>query len=363
MTTGVDIIVFGTGSFAGRIVCDIAATATHKVTVAIAGRNRDRLRWLKIAANARAAIFERPASFIERPADLRTREAAEMAIAELRPSVVVQAASSQPASVISAQEDAWSQLVAAGGLSATAVFQAHLSARVARAIQTVRPECRFINCCFPDVVNPILAACGLAVECGVGNVAILANAFAGELGIRNPGRVKVLAPYQTIGPWRRAAETRTGQGARVWIDDAEVPDVYATFAGVKITPEPAIEISGASGGPLMLAMAAGVDWAGHVPGPKGLPGGYPVAYRNGILDLDLPSSITRDEAVRWNAQFEEENGLAVGGDGRVRYTGALYERMREASPELAEGFDVDNIEDVHEAMVALRSKLQARPAR
>jgi hypothetical protein len=47
----------------------------------------------------------------------------------------------------------------------------------------------------------------------------------------------------------------------------------------------------------------------------------------------------------------------------VRYTGALYDRMREASPELAEGFDVENIEDVHEAMVALRSKLQARPAR
>jgi hypothetical protein len=363
MVASIDIVVFGTGSFAGRIVCDIAATAARPVTGAIAGRNRDRLCWLKGAGNARAAIFERPASFIEHPVDLDIPEAAEAAIAGLRPSVAVQAASAQPGSVISAQEDGWSELVAAGGLSATAVFQAHLSLRIARAIRAARPQCRFINCCFPDVVNPILAACGLPVECGVGNVAILANAFAGELGIRSPGRVKVLAPYQTIGPWRRAAETRAGAGARVWIDDEEVRDVYATFAGVQITAAPAVEISGASGGPLMLAMAAGVDWAGHAPGPKGLPGGYPVALRDGVLDLDLPSSIGRDEAVRWNARFEEENGLAVGKDGKARYTGTLYERMREASPSLAEGFDVTNVEDVYEAMVALRAKLQARRAR
>jgi hypothetical protein len=363
MAASVDIVVFGTGSFAWRIICDIAATAARPVTIAIAGRNRDRLRWLKVAGNARAAIFERPASFVECPVDLDDPEAAEAAIAELQPSVAVQAASAQPGSVISAQEDGWSQLVAAGGLSATAVFQAYLSQRVAHAVRAVRPQCRFINCCFPDVVNPILAACGLPIECGVGNVAILANAFAGELGIRSPGRVKVLAPYQTIGPWRRAPETRTGPGARVWIDDEEVRDVYAAFANVRITAEPAVEISGASGAPLMLAMAAGVDWAGHVPGPKGLPGGYPVALRDGVLDLDLPLGIGWDEAVRWNARFEEENGLAIGKDGKARYTGVLYERMREASPSLAEGFDVRDVADVYEAMVALRAELRAKPAR
>jgi hypothetical protein len=362
MTGGVDIVVFGTGSFAGRIVCDIASTAATPVTVAIAGRNPERLSWLKVAANARAAIFERPAAFVSRAIDVTMAGAADAAIAELQPSVVVQAASSQPSSVISAQQDAWSQLVAVGGLSATAVFQARLSARVARAIQTTRPSCRFINCCFPDVVNPILAAGGLRVDCGVGNVAILANAFAGALGIRKAERVKVLAPYQAIGPWRRPAETRTGRGARVWIDDKELPDVYAAFAGVRLTAEPAIEISGASGVPLMLAMAANADWAGHVPGPNGLPGGYPVVFRNGTLDLDLPSSIGRDEAVGWNARFEEENGLAVGADGRIRYTGRLYECLRESSPVLAEGFDVEQIENVHEAMAALRERLQGRPA-
>jgi hypothetical protein len=358
-----DIIVFGTGSFAGRIVCDIAATAATPVRVVVAGRNVARMDWLRIAGNARATVFGRPAQFSARLLDLSHSEAAEAAIGELSPSVVVQTASSQPASVIAATSDAWSRLVAEGGLSATAVFQARLSARVARAIRTTQPACRMINCCFPDVVNPILAAMGLPIDCGVGNVAILANAFAGELGLREPGRVKVLAPYQTITPWRRPAEARTGPAARVWIDDEEVADVFATFRSVRITPEPAIEISGASGVPLMLAMASGPDWRGHVPGPNGLPGGYPVAFRDGALELDLPSPIDHAEAIAWNARFEEENGMAVGADGRVRYTGVLYERLREASADLAQGFHVSEIEDVHEAMLDLRARLQRQPAR
>jgi hypothetical protein len=363
VATHADIIVFGTGSFAGRIICDIAATAATPVRIVIAGRNVERMNWLKLAANARAKIFGRPAAFTTHPLDLAAPDAVEAALAEYAPPVVVQAASSQPASVIAGQADAWSRLVAEGGLSATAVFQARLSARVARAIQTTRPTCRMINCCFPDVVNSILAAMALPIDCGVGNVAILANAFAGEFALREPRDVRVLAPYQTITPWRRPPEARTGPAARVWIDNEEVADIFATFASVKITPEPAIEISGASGVPLMLAMATARDWRGHAPGPNGLPGGYPVAFRDAVLDLDLPLPIDRAEAIAWNASFEEANGMKVGANGFVSYTGVLYERMRKASADLARGFHVSEIEDVHQAMLDLRARLLAQPVR
>lgn len=99
-----------------------------------------------------------------------------------------------------------------------------------------------------------------------------------------------------------------------------------------------------------------------MPGPLGLPGGYPVALRNGVLDLDLPPGLSRADAVAWNAGFEEENGLVVS-NGRVRYTGVLYDRLRAASPSLAEGFHVRDLEDVYQEMSALRARLQARPAR
>ena len=199
-----DILIFGTGNFAGRIALDLAATASEPVTVAIAGRNRDRLDWLRTAGNARAAMFDRPARFISHEVDLSVADAAAEAIAAVEPKVVVQAASFQTGNVISNQDNAWTKLVAEGGLSATAVLQAPLSIEVARAVKAVRPQAHFINCCFADVVNPLIAALDLPITCGVGNIAILSNAFAGALGA-GAGRLKVLAHYQNLAPWRRAA--------------------------------------------------------------------------------------------------------------------------------------------------------------
>jgi hypothetical protein len=354
-----DILIFGTGSFAGRIALDLAATASEPVTVAIAGRNTERLNWLRTAGNARAAMFNRPARITSYPVDLSIPNAAAEAIAAVEPKVVVQAASFQSGSVISNQGNGWTKLVAEGGLSATAVLQAPLSIEVARAVKTVRPQAHFINCCFPDVVNLLIAALDLPISCGVGNIAILANAFAGALGA-GAGRLKVLAHYQNIAPWRQLPETRAGRSARVWVDDREVANVYACFENVQLTREPAIEISGPSGVPLMLAMAQRRDWSGHVPGPNGLPGGYPVRLKDGHVGLDLPPLLTRDEAIAWNRRYEEESGLIVTPDGRAAYTGILRDRLGALSPALAEGFHVRDIAVACRQMNDLRSRLENR---
>src|SRR5215469_3385 len=141
-----DILVLGTGSFAARIVFDLAAAASRPITVAIAGRNPARLAWLKTAANARAVLFGRPAAFVTRTIDLMVHDDVVALISQDRPTVIVQAASSQASSVISARGDAWSKLVVESGLSATAVFQALLSTRVARALRDTGIDCHFINC-------------------------------------------------------------------------------------------------------------------------------------------------------------------------------------------------------------------------
>ena len=96
-------------------------------------------------------------------------------------------------------------LVAEGGLSATAVLQAPLSIEVARAVKAVRPQAHFINCCFPDVVNPLIAALDLPISCGVGNVAILSNAFAGALGA-GARSAQGAGALSKLAPWRQPAE-------------------------------------------------------------------------------------------------------------------------------------------------------------
>jgi hypothetical protein len=111
-----------------------------------------------------------------------------------------------------------------------------------------------------------------------------------------------------------------------------------------------------------LALAHGRDWSGHVPGPAGLPGGYPVALTGGRLALDLPPGLDRQAAVAWNARYEADNGLAVDADGRAQYSGRLFDRLHAESPDLAAPFRVADLEAVSDAMAGLRERLLARPA-
>jgi hypothetical protein len=362
MTAPTDILILGTGSFAARILFDLAATATAPLTVAVAGRNPDRLDWLRTAANARAHMFGRTVRCASARVDLLDADATAELLEACRPAVTVQAASLQSGAVISATGNAWAQLAAEGGLSATAVFQALLSMRVARALHSAHPAGRLINCCFPDVVNGLIAAAGLPIGCGIGNVAILAHAFTGALPEAERSSLRVLAHYQTIAPWRRPKQDRNGLALpRVWMADEELTDVLGRFAEVRLTPEPVIDISGASGAPLIEAMALGGEWVGHAPGPNGLPGGYPVRLGASGLDLDLPVGLKREEAVAWNTDFEVANGLVVE-HSRARYTGRLYDRLWQASPSLAEGFAVGEIDAVYDEMAALRARLQSKAA-
>ena len=99
-----------------------------------------------------------------------------------------------------------------------------------------------------------------------------------------------------------------------------------------------------------------------LPGPCGLPGGYPVRLAAGEISLDLPASLTRSEAIAWNLRYEQDSGLVVGPDGRATYTGILRERLATLSADLAGGFHVSDIEDVYRTMNALRARLEREPA-
>lgn len=361
---GCDILVSGTGGFAARIVFDIAATAEEPVEVIIAGRNRERLNWLRTAANARASLFGKKARFTTHVVDLLAKNASDEMLAATAPRIVVQAASIQTSQVIAQTGNAWTQLVAEGGLSATAVFQALLSSRVAAAITRAGKPVTLVNCGFPDVVNGMIKAMGHDVACGMGNVAILSNVFAGSAATPPGSEVKVLAHYQNLAAWRRRPDARGGRPPRVWLDGTEVADVYARFADIQLTPEPVIEISGASGVPMLLAMAAGRNWRGHVPGPNGLPGGYPVRLTaEGTLGLDLPPGLAESEAVAWNASFEAQNGLVVSAEGQAGFTGILGARLGEHVPALRGGFAVRELEAVCEELLRLRDALMEQPQR
>jgi hypothetical protein len=359
MAEQTDILIFGTGNFAARILFDIAATSPSPISVTIAGRNALRLAWLRTAANARAAMFGTGVGVREHLINSLTTDSAAALLAQLRPRIVANTASVQGGRVVTATPDAWTRLVQSGGLGITAILQAHLSLEIARAISATLPAAHFFNCCYPDVVNAMVAAAGLPITSGIGNVAILAYAFSGLLGPGH-GRLQILAQHAALAAFRSRPAERPGKIApRVWLDGQEVDDVFDRFAAVQLAAEPAIDVSGASAAPMFGAILSGEAWRGHAPGPNGLPGGYPVRLDDdGVLALDLPRGLSREAAIGWNAAFEEKSGVVVGADGFVRYTGKVEATLRGVSPDLAAGFAMTDFAAAHEALSALRARLR-----
>lgn len=359
MADPVDLVLCGTGTFAARILFDLAATAPRALSVLLVGRNAMRLAWLRTAANARAAMFGTRVRVTERAIDTLSTDTISELLAACAPRVVVNTASAQGGRVVTDRPDGWTRLTQQAGLGVSAILQARLSVFVARAVATAAPGAYFVNGCYPDVVNGMLAAAGLPITCGIGNVAILAHAFAGAMGPGH-GRLQLLAQHAALAAFRRPPAERTDAAAPlVWLDGHKLDRVMERFAGVQLAVEPVIDISGASGVPLFMAMIDGAVWRGHVPGPGGRPGGYPVRLENGGLRLDLPSGLSEAEAVEWNAAFERRNGVVVGGDGTVRYTGRVEAALRAVSPDIAQGFAMPDFDAADRALSALRERLRA----
>jgi hypothetical protein len=352
-----DIVICGTGSFAARILFDLAATTWAPLSVAIVGRNAERLAWLRTGAAARADMFGTDVRIVDHCLGALTIEGVADLLGRLQPRVIANTASVQGGRRTTARPDGWTRLVQAGGLGVSAVLQARISLDVSKAAALAAPEAHFVNCCYPDVVNPMIAAAGLPIACGIGNVAILAHAFAGALG-RGHEKIQLLAQHAALSAFRRPHSERSGRAPlRMWLGGRELVDVFERFAAVKLAPEPVVDVSGASGVPLFCAMVEGRSWSGHVPGPNGLPGGYPVRLDAGALRLDLPHALSQREAVAWNASFEEKSGVVVGANGFVRYTGRVEEALRGASPSMAAGFAMSEFDAAFESLAALRARL------
>jgi hypothetical protein len=360
MMTKTDIALFGTGNFAARILFDLAATAPGELSVAVVGRNRARLAWLRTAAQARAAMFGTSVRVIDYHLDPFSTETVAELLHGLQPRIAANTASAQGGRVVTDRPDRWTRLVHEAGLGVSAVLQARVSFDIARAVAVAVPSAAFVNCCYPDVVNPMLAGAGLPITSGIGNVAILAHSFAGQLGPGH-GHLQLLAQHAALSAFRRPAEERSGQAPmRLWIDGREVSDIYRRFAAVKLAPEPVIDISGASGVPFFVAMARGQTWRGHLPGPNGLSGGYPVRLAGGRLTLDLPPGLTETDAIHWNVSFEQANGVVVGRDGSLRYTGRVEAALRNVSPQMAAGFSMSDFDGAYRAVSELRDQLRQR---
>jgi hypothetical protein len=351
-----DILFSGTGYFAEIMACDIAATARTPLRVVIGGRNAGRMKWLVDACRARAAIHGTPVRFESVELDSTSAEALMPPLDALRPRVFVQSASAQSPWSVDIGESEWSHLVARAGFGMTIAFHALLAWRAASAIKALGLDTYFVNTCYPDGVNPLLVAAGAPLTTGVGNIGIFAAVVASRLPEARRSDLRVLGHHRHIVEWRKPVGTRAGAPIRAWAGAEEIADVETLTQDIQLPYRDLNIISGASAVPVLLALVGEGRRRVHVPGPMGLPGGYPVQADAEGVALDLPPGLGREGAIDWNRQFEEADGVGIH-DGRVVYSERARTELGRHSAELAAGFAAGEIEEAAAALQALRARL------
>jgi hypothetical protein len=346
------VVVVGSGSFARSVCYSIATEFRGPATVIVLARDAAKAAEVAFVAAARAAVSARPVQFDHRVADLADQAALAFVLEELAPDLLVQCASYQSPWERTGAPSAWTELLRTAGFGITLPLQAVPLLDVVETVHKAAPDCQVINACFPDAVNPVLAASGCPVLCGIGNISTMSVAATVSLGRENQRELHLLAHHLHLHAPSDAADE-----ARIWFGGAERDDVGALLAGMRAIDRAELNrIGGHAAAKLLDALVTGATVDTHVPAPLGLPGGYPVRVRDGRVELRLPTGIDAVTAVAWNQRMTSLDGVHVDGD-RVRLPDAIGEH----APDLADGFPVADLRDACTRLLEVRDQLRTQP--
>lgn len=303
-------------------------------------------------AKARVTVLARnhvAAASIAHDCSFVAEEFETSTIARLQADFVVCCASAQSPYENLAQPSAWTRLIEEAGFGVTLPLQTTVVARVARALAEVSPHTLLINGCFPDAVNPLLASLGLPVWCGIGNVATIAACLQEALDLPDQRALAVLGHH---------AHLSSLDEVLVWRNGSPLSDVSELLRAARALPRRELNaIAGQAAARLLADLANGSDVATSLPGPLGLPGGYPVRIANGAIALNLPAGLSRTQAVEWNTEAGRRDGIEVR-DGQVSYTPKAIAALEPHLPEIANGWPAYALEEVTDQFCALRKRLR-----
>lgn len=377
------VVVVGSGRLA-RAVCYSLGAMAHRLPagarVVVVGRRPEPVAELCYIASTRAALAGAggpttddagPAVRFE-PVVVDVSDGAAIAdvLGGIAPEGVLLCASTQSPWERLTAPSAWTALVERARFGITLPFQAEQAMRVAEAV----PDgAWFVNACFPDAVNPLLAALDVPVLTGVGNIGLLAASVQAARGLPDQSRLRMLAHHVHLyQPADRDEE------AVAWLDGEPLPDVGALLAAQRASARDELNhVTGHTAAVLVAALLTGSDLDTNLPGPLGLPGGYPVRLRSGArhieylardgsahqgrVELRLPDGVSVDAAVARNQRWAFADGAVVE-DGKVRFGDAAAAELAALAPELAAGFAATDLLAVAARMHRLRDQLRARPS-
>lgn len=351
-----DLFLIGTGSLARSIAYSLSTARCPKLVVCVCGRTLSKVDEVVVISNSRAASVGGLIHFFGSVVDWEEQDSVSEALHKFLPRLILIATSYQSPWEVYEQHSAWTKLLSEGGFGVTIPFQARLALQILSALSTMSHRCTVLNACYPDAVNALLKCRGYSVLCGIGNIAILA-AVAGAKD-RRESKLKILAHHYHLSRIL-AGDSGESDGPIVWYDSTLISapkafDLVRAARGRELN-----HITGCTAIPLILALLFNLSLEAHVPGPNGLPGGYPVRIQSGDLAVIVPPGMTSAEAVNFNLSAGVKDGVTVvPQSGQVVFSDQARHSIEKHSPSLANSFHAGELEDVFVNFLALREKLR-----
>ena len=327
---GATVLVTGLGDLGGRVVDALAREPGIERLIG-AGRDAERGGAITGQAALAAELLEGPRTVGFERADLEDVEATGALLRRTDPDVIVMAAS----------QHTWWRAPDELPYVAWLPLQVRLVHRLMQARAVAGARGRVVCLPFPDVVIPVLRGMGSAPEAGGGNVAEVAAklgllAAAAHSARRDEVQVRLVmhhaAERTAFGAFASLAGAGGEPGAPPWVAEVVVRgqalgagEVEALFRSPYALSggREAQSLTAAATAALVRALLSDEPSCCHVPGARGLPGGYPVRVSAGGIELDLPPGMTEQQAVAINESAARWDGVErIEADGPVVYTSA-----------------------------------------
>ena len=354
-----DLVLFGTGDLSNYICCALSTGQVKNFRVAVVGRHLAKASMLCTLARAMGCDHVNVTTFDAYVVDVESLTAIYDFLTIARPKVVLGCQSLQSPWETAEQPSRWTDLLSRVGFGITVPFQAVIAARIHEAIKMLDWRPVYLNACFPDAVNPLLNWDGGFFGAGIGNICTVASFLATEEGSDSSASPpRLLAHHSHLGKVEQGVPE-----VRLWRGNMECRDIGVRLSPMRALPRRNLNrIAGASAALVIEKVLTRQVFYANLPGPEGLPGGYPVRFDSGVFALDLPVGISEEVAISFNHRAGICDGIEQVECGQLRFTPEATDSLKRYVGEYSDGFDFLNLSDAFETFHSVREELRQKPA-
>jgi hypothetical protein len=340
---GAKVMLLGLGLIGGPMLESLARTPG---IASIYVCRRDQERALDQIENARigAALEGRHPEIRFVKLDINDIEGSAEVIGRIKPEVILNAASLQSAYFLQGKipESLYYKVNYEAGIAPWVPIHLVVLHKLMKAVKRSKSNAPVVNVSVPDITHAVLQKVGLAPTVGAGNV----SHYSAKIRVMVSDKLKIPVGHISVsmifhhGEASHIRATGKPSGApvflRVYHNGSDITSKLNVqkllVAAVRLPPvnlPASLLVSSTIRNALALLSESGATT--NAPGPSGLPGGWPVKLDRRGAHVQLPSSLTMEEAVRMVEAQQLGDGIeSIGKDGTVILTPKSHRVMKEA---------------------------------